>query len=79
MKQIFIFQLYSSVAALFRTVISTVEQPKEDEEEEEEDTRQMNRKSPNGFLLPDPLPRGEVLTDSKKQVGGVFFPCTLSK
>ena len=32
-----------------------------------EDNREMNRRSPNGFLLPDPLPRGEVLTDTIKQ------------
>jgi len=32
-----------------------------------EDTREFNRRSPNGFLLPDPLPRGEVLTDTIKQ------------
>lgn len=32
-----------------------------------EDTRELNRRSPNGFLLPDPLPRGEVLTDTIKQ------------
>lgn len=31
------------------------------------DTRELNRRSPNGFLLPDPLPRGEVLTDTIKQ------------
>lgn len=34
---------------------------------EEEDTREFNRRSPNGFLLPDPIPRGELLTDSMKQ------------
>ena len=32
-----------------------------------EDNRAVNRRSPNGFLLPDPLPRGEVLTDTIKQ------------
>jgi len=32
-----------------------------------EDNREANRRSPNGFLLPDPLPRGEVLTDTIKQ------------
>ena len=32
-----------------------------------EDNREVNRRSPNGFLLPDPLPRGEVLTDTIKQ------------
>jgi len=32
-----------------------------------EDTREFNRRSPNGFLLPDPLPRGEILTDTIKQ------------
>lgn len=32
-----------------------------------EDNREMNRRSPNGFLLPDPLPKGEVLTDTIKQ------------
>ena len=32
-----------------------------------EDKREVNRRSPNGFLLPDPLPRGEVLTDTIKQ------------
>lgn len=26
-------------------------------EQEEGDTRELNRRSPNGFLLPDPLPR----------------------
>lgn len=37
------------------------------DEKATEDTREMNRRSPNGFLLPDPLPRGEVLTDTIKQ------------
>ena len=32
-----------------------------------EDNRELNRRSPNGFLLPDPLPRGETLTDTIKQ------------
>ena len=32
-----------------------------------EDNREVNRRSPNGFLLPDPLPRGEILTDTIKQ------------
>merc|ERR1719347_1153730 len=32
-----------------------------------EDNREFNRRSPNGFLLPDPLPRGEILTDTIKQ------------
>ena len=32
-----------------------------------EDNREINRRSPNGFLLPDPLPRGEVLVDTIKQ------------
>ena len=32
-----------------------------------EDNREMNRMSPNGFLLPDPLPRLSVLTDTIKQ------------
>ena len=32
-----------------------------------EDNREVNRRSPNGFLLPDPLPRGEVLVDTIKQ------------
>jgi len=32
-----------------------------------EDNREMNRRSPNGFLLPDPLPRLSVLTDTIKQ------------
>jgi len=32
-----------------------------------DDTREFNRRSPNGFLLPDPLPRGEILTDTIKQ------------
>jgi len=40
---------------------------KQPEEKPTEDTREMNRRSPNGFLLPDPLPRGEVLTDTIKQ------------
>jgi len=31
------------------------------------DNREINRRSPNGFLLPDPLPRGEVLVDTIKQ------------
>lgn len=35
--------------------------------DEEVDDRETNRRSPNGFLLPDPLPRGEVLRDSLKQ------------
>jgi len=37
------------------------------EERVTEDTREMNRRSPNGFLLPDPLPKGEILTDTIKQ------------
>ena len=35
--------------------------------EDEEDTRQVNRRSPNGFMLPDPIPKGEILTDTKNQ------------
>ena len=42
---------------------------KKTEEKVTEDTREMNRRSPNGFLLPDPLPKGETLTDTIKQVG----------
>lgn len=34
---------------------------------EEVDERETNRRSPNGFLLPDPLPKGELLADSAKQ------------
>lgn len=34
---------------------------------EEVDDRETNRRSPNGFLLPDPLPKGELLIDSAKQ------------
>ena len=30
---------------------------KKAEEKPTEDTREINRRSPNGFLLPDPLPR----------------------
>ena len=30
---------------------------KQPDEKPTEDTREMNRRSPNGFLLPDPLPR----------------------
>jgi len=41
--------------------------PKKTEEKVTEDTREMNRRSPNGFLLPDPLPKGETLTDTIKQ------------
>jgi len=37
------------------------------EEKPTEDTRENNRRSPNGFLLPDPLPRGELLSDTIKQ------------
>lgn len=37
------------------------------DEKATEDTRENNRRSPNGFLLPDPLPRGEVLEDTIKQ------------
>ena len=44
---------------------STVSQ---DEVEDEVDDRKLNRRSPNGFLLPDPLPKGEILRDSLKQV-----------
>jgi len=35
---------------------------------EAEDSRELNRRSPNGFLLPDPLPRGERLRDTMGQV-----------
>jgi len=35
--------------------------------DEEVDDRETNRRSPNGFLLPDPLPKGERLVDSTKQ------------
>ena len=41
--------------------------PMEPETNVSEDTREINRRSPNGFLLPDPLPRGEILTDTIKQ------------
>lgn len=37
------------------------------EEKTTEDTRENNRRSPNGFLLPDPLPKGELMTDTIKQ------------
>ena len=40
---------------------------------DEEDTREMNRRSPNGFLLPDPLPRGERLQDSVRVCLKFFF------
>jgi len=40
---------------------------KKTEEKVTEDTREMNRRSPNGFLLPDPLPKGETMTDTIKQ------------
>jgi len=40
---------------------------REQENNVSEDKREVNRRSPNGFLLPDPLPRGEVLTDTIKQ------------
>lgn len=36
-------------------------------DEDPVDDRPLNRRSPNGFLLPDPLPKGEVLRDSVKQ------------
>jgi len=42
-------------------------EPAKSEEKVTEDTRELNRRSPNGFLLPDPLPRGEVLTDTIQQ------------
>jgi hypothetical protein len=35
---------------------------------EEVDNREKNRRSPNGFLLPDPLPQGEVLRDTLGKV-----------
>jgi dihydroorotate dehydrogenase len=38
------------------------------EDSELEDLREMNRRSPNGFLLPDPLPKGELLRDTLGQV-----------
>jgi len=41
--------------------------PVEPETNVSEDKREVNRRSPNGFLLPDPLPRGEILTDTIKQ------------
>jgi len=41
--------------------------PMEPETNFSEDNREVNRRSPNGFLLPDPLPRGEILTDTIKQ------------
>ena len=40
---------------------------------EEVDDRETNRRSPNGFLLPDPLPKGELLIDSAKQVRLTFI------
>jgi len=45
-----------------------VESAKSEEKPEEDvDNRETNRRSPNGFLLPDPLPKGERLVDSTKQ------------
>jgi len=38
-----------------------------DDADEEVDDRETNRRSPNGFLLPDPLPKGEILIDACKQ------------
>lgn len=46
-----------------KTTKDTVNVP----EKSTEDTREQNRRSPNGFLLPDPLPRGELLTDTQRQ------------
>lgn len=43
------------------------EQQCREAKEEEEDTRETRRRSPNGFLLPDPLPRGELLRDIQGQ------------
>lgn len=48
-------------------VISDDDEEEEELEEEEVDSRETNRRSPNGFLLPDPLPKGIVLTDTCKQ------------
>jgi hypothetical protein len=48
-------------------------------EEPAEDNRELNRRSPNGFLLPDPLPRGERLRDTAGQVRECCRPETFVK
>ena len=40
----------------------------EADRQDAEDNREVNRRSPNGFLLPDPLPKGELLRDTLGQV-----------
>ena len=40
----------------------------EADRQDTEDNREVNRRSPNGFLLPDPLPKGELLRDTLGQV-----------
>jgi len=71
MKQIKDIKLYRESEQLLNNVETKNKPVKEKRpastEKVTEDTREQNRRSPNGFLLPDPLPRGEVLTDTIRQ------------
>lgn len=53
------------IGKIIETIV--ISDDEEEEEEEEVDSRETNRRSPNGFLLPDPLPKGVVLTDTCKK------------
>jgi hypothetical protein len=68
----------SAVVEVGEDVVASMEEDEADvpedvaasikDDAEPEDLREMNRRSPNGFLLPDPLPKGELLRDTLGQV-----------
>ena len=61
-------QISKPVKEVKNTIQPEIQPVSQDQLEEEVDDRPVNRRSPNGFLLPDPLPKGELLADSQKQV-----------
>ena len=61
-------QMSKPVKEVQNTIQPEIKPVSHDQLEEEVDDRPVNRRSPNGFLLPDPLPKGELLADSQKQV-----------
>ncbi|XP_023322981.1 serine/threonine-protein kinase VRK1 isoform X2 [Eurytemora carolleeae] len=60
-------QMSKPVKEVQNTIQPEIKPVSHDQLEEEVDDRPVNRRSPNGFLLPDPLPKGELLADSQKQ------------
>jgi len=62
-----VFLKHPQLQATTTAPSSTIPASSLDDSTEEADERKVNRRSPNGFLLADPLPKGEVLRDSRQQ------------